>query len=85
MPNKFRKVPMMAAIETVRPAAIKPDSTAVVLFTKRTMALFMFLTPLFGSVRERIFCKLQMATWPAPGLVDTRLSESRLHFELHGT
>ena len=22
--------------------------------------------------------------WPAPGLVDTRLSESRLHFELHG-
>ena len=23
--------------------------------------------------------------WPAPGLVDTRLSESRLHFELHGT
>jgi hypothetical protein len=23
--------------------------------------------------------------WPAPGSVDTRLSESRLHFELHGT
>ena len=23
--------------------------------------------------------------WPAPGLVDTRLSESRLHLELHGT
>ncbi len=22
--------------------------------------------------------------WPAPGLVDTRLSESRLHFELYG-
>ena len=25
------------------------------------------------------------ATWPAPGFVDTRLSESRLHLELHGT
>ena len=25
------------------------------------------------------------AVWPAPGSVDTRLSESRLHFELHGT
>jgi hypothetical protein len=23
--------------------------------------------------------------WPAPGSVDTRLSESRLHLELHGT
>jgi hypothetical protein len=23
--------------------------------------------------------------WPAAGSVDTRLSESRLHFELHGT
>jgi len=23
--------------------------------------------------------------WPAPGSVDTRLSESRLQFELHGT
>ncbi len=25
------------------------------------------------------------APWPAPGSVDTRLSESRLHLELHGT
>jgi nucleoid DNA-binding protein len=25
------------------------------------------------------------AKWPAPGFVDTRLSESRLHLELHGT
>jgi hypothetical protein len=25
------------------------------------------------------------AQWPAPGSVDTRLSESRLHLELHGT
>jgi transcriptional regulator with XRE-family HTH domain len=28
---------------------------------------------------------LAKTVWPAPGLVDTRLSESRLHFELHGT
>jgi HEXXH motif-containing protein len=28
---------------------------------------------------------LQFAAWPAAGLVDTRLSESRLHLELHGT
>jgi hypothetical protein len=26
-----------------------------------------------------------MSKWPAPGSVDTRLSESRLHLELHGT
>ena len=26
-----------------------------------------------------------MRWWPAPGLVDTHLSESRLHLELHGT
>jgi hypothetical protein len=26
-----------------------------------------------------------MSYWPAAGSVDTRLSESRLHFELHGT
>src|SRR5271168_3515388 len=32
-------------------------------------------------------CSLSCLTevWPAPGSVDTRLSESRLHFELHGT
>src|SRR5271168_5499426 len=31
-------------------------------------------------------CSLSCVTevWPAPGSVDTRLSESRLHFELHG-
>jgi hypothetical protein len=28
---------------------------------------------------------VQQASWPAAGSVDTRLSESRLHFELHGT
>jgi len=28
---------------------------------------------------------VESGNWPAPGLVDIRLSESRLHFELHGT
>ena len=27
----------------------------------------------------------QKAVWPAPGLVDSRLSKSRLPLELHGT
>ncbi len=27
----------------------------------------------------------EMGHWPAPGSVDTRLSESRLHLELYGT
>ena len=27
---------------------------------------------------------VKRSVWPAPGLVDTRLSESRLHFELYG-
>jgi hypothetical protein len=27
----------------------------------------------------------RMVLWPAAGSVDTRLSESALHFELHGT
>ena len=53
---------MMAAIETVRPAARNPDSTALVLFAKRTIGLIMFLAPLCCSVRERAFRKLQMAT-----------------------
>jgi hypothetical protein len=53
MPNKFSKVPMTAAMETVRPAAINPDSTAVVLFTKRTMGLLMFLAPLPCSVQKK--------------------------------
>ena len=26
-----------------------------------------------------------IAHWPAPGSIDTRLSESHLHLELHGT
>ena len=38
------------------------------------------LRPNPGLFRETIF-----SFWPAPGLDDTRLSESRLHFELHGT
>ena len=29
--------------------------------------------------------ELKLSDWPAPGSVDTRLSESRLHLELHGT
>jgi hypothetical protein len=29
--------------------------------------------------------RLWLADWPAAGSVDTRLSESRLHLELHGT
>jgi len=34
----------------------------------------------------KLECKSEEATkWPAPGSVDTRLSESRLQFELHGT
>lgn len=45
-PNKISKVPMTAAMETVRPAAINPDSIAVVLFTKRMMGPFMFRAPL---------------------------------------
>ena len=53
MPNRFSKVPMTAAIETVRPAAINPDSTAVMLFTKRAMGLLMFLTPLLCSVQKK--------------------------------
>jgi hypothetical protein len=32
-----------------------------------------------------LYSQALKAKWPAPGLVDTRLSESRLHFELHGT
>jgi hypothetical protein len=35
------------------------------------------------EARNRLYERL--ATWPAPGSVDTCLSESRLHFELHGT
>jgi hypothetical protein len=31
------------------------------------------------------FDPAQRGRWPAPGSVDTRLSESRLHLELHGT
>jgi hypothetical protein len=38
---------------------------------------------LVGTLRETYGS--DFAKWPAPGLVDTRLSESRLHFELHGT
>ncbi len=43
-----------------------------------------------GIVLSSINCRLfnvcrRSAEWPAPGSVDTRLSESRLHFELHGT
>ena len=34
---------------------------------------------------ESIRFAKEALTWPAPGSVDTRLSESRLHFELHGT
>jgi adenine-specific DNA-methyltransferase len=29
--------------------------------------------------------EIDEAIWPAPGLVDTRLSETRPHLELHGT
>jgi uncharacterized membrane protein (DUF485 family) len=31
------------------------------------------------------FYVAKIAVWPAAGSVDTRLNESRLHFELHGT
>jgi hypothetical protein len=31
------------------------------------------------------FSPVAVDVWPAAGLVDTRLSESRLHLELHGT
>jgi hypothetical protein len=38
-----------------------------------------------GSFGVNIPRSFAYADWPAPGSVDTRLSESRLHLELHGT
>ena len=35
-------------------------------------------------IRDLLFAT-DYEIWPAPGSVDTRLSESCLHFELHGT
>jgi hypothetical protein len=46
--------------------------------------LVSFVAQLIGLER-RSFLAAMRAIWPAPGSVDTRLSESRLHFELHGT
>jgi hypothetical protein len=43
--NEFSKMTTTAPIETVRPAAINPDSIAVVLLAKRMMRLFMFSAP----------------------------------------
>ena len=37
-----------------------------------------------NGILGTISSKIRMAFWPAPGLVDTRLSYSRLHLELHG-
>ena len=36
------------------------------------------------STGGRFFVLHEPSLWPAPGLVDTRLSKSRLHLELHG-
>ena len=36
------------------------------------------------QLRNRLVA-LDRFQWPAPGFIDTRLSESRLHLELHGT
>jgi hypothetical protein len=35
--------------------------------------------------RNAKLVEIGVSVWPAPGSVDTRLSESRLHLELHGT
>ena len=43
------------------------------------------LTRRLHSPRPQKLLRNDRRAWPAPGLVDTRLSESRLHFELHGT
>ena len=38
---------------------------------------------MLGLLKNR--SKILLGNWPAPGLVDSRLSESRLPLELHGT
>jgi hypothetical protein len=39
----------------------------------------------FRSDVDIVCLAIDVGDWPAAGSVDTRLSESRLHFELHGT
>jgi peptidoglycan/LPS O-acetylase OafA/YrhL len=43
--------------------------------------VFIFLLARYAPKREFVW----FSVWPAPGSVDTRLSESRLHLELYGT
>jgi hypothetical protein len=50
----------------------------------RTVGFVMF-SEQYKSAGDRKLTVLVWLVWPAPGLVDTRLSESRLHLELHGT
>jgi uncharacterized protein with ParB-like and HNH nuclease domain len=38
-----------------------------------------------SEIINRFRATMDSIEWPAPGSVDTRLSESRLHLELHGT
>jgi thymidylate synthase len=40
---------------------------------------------LIKKLKSQMSSNIYDAYWPAPGSVDTRLSESRLQFELHGT
>ena len=46
-----------------------------------------FIAPvaLAAMIDEYAIFGPKLGDWPAPGSVDTRLSESRLHLELHGT
>jgi hypothetical protein len=47
--------------------------------------IFVWLIGLAGIVLSEIVWGKNLHHWPVPGSVETRLSESRLHLELHGT
>jgi hypothetical protein len=50
---------------------------------ERALKLVQYIPTTFGRPAHLFASK--STKWPAAGSVDTRLNESRLHFELHGT
>ena len=77
--------------ETARQLAMKKETKKVILFCRNQAKAEAAKKDLEEQTGKKIFeiiigdvSDANSVRWPAPGLVDTRLSESRLHFELYG-